>query len=76
MTEFMNPEDEENKLWEEARGWAVAQILAKYHNELLEAQREHFKRLKAPIFDCGHACEYVKPYGWVPEAGCPIHDID
>ena len=24
--------------------------------------------------DCGMACGYVTPYGWVPEAGCPIHD--
>lgn len=23
---------------------------------------------------CGYACEYVYPYGWTPEAGCPVHD--
>ena len=22
----------------------------------------------------GYACEWVAPYGWVPEANCPIHD--
>ena len=22
----------------------------------------------------GYACEWVYPYGWVPEAGCPRHD--
>lgn len=22
----------------------------------------------------GHNCEWVYPYGFVPEAGCPIHD--
>jgi hypothetical protein len=22
----------------------------------------------------GYWCEHVYPYGWVPEAGCPIHD--
>lgn len=22
----------------------------------------------------GHACEWVAPYGFVPEAGCPLHD--
>ena len=24
--------------------------------------------------NCGYACAYVEPYGFVPEAGCPIHD--
>lgn len=24
--------------------------------------------------DCGFECEYVETYGFVPEAGCPIHD--
>ena len=23
---------------------------------------------------CGHECDWVYPYGWVPEAGCPVHD--
>jgi hypothetical protein len=23
---------------------------------------------------CDHACEWVEPYGWVPETGCPVHD--
>lgn len=23
---------------------------------------------------CGYVCTYVYPYGFVPEAGCPIHD--
>lgn len=26
--------------------------------------------------DCGNACGHVKPYGFVPEAGCPVHDGD
>lgn len=25
---------------------------------------------------CGNACAWVEPYGWVPEAGCPIHDLE
>jgi len=25
--------------------------------------------------DCGMACGHVEPYGFVPEVGCPIHDI-
>ena len=24
--------------------------------------------------DCGMICEYQEPYGFVPEAGCPVHD--
>lgn len=24
--------------------------------------------------DCGLACGYIEPYGFVPEADCPIHD--
>ena len=25
---------------------------------------------------CDYACEYVEPYGWVPEADCPVHDSE
>ncbi len=24
--------------------------------------------------DCGHVCDWVYPYGFVPEDGCPVHD--
>jgi len=24
--------------------------------------------------DCGYACDWVYPYGFVPEADCPVHD--
>ena len=24
---------------------------------------------------CDFACGYVEPYGFVPEAGCPVHDL-
>lgn len=23
---------------------------------------------------CDHICEWTYPYGFVPEAGCPVHD--
>ena len=26
--------------------------------------------------DCGNGCAVTEPYGWVPEAGCPVHDPD
>ena len=25
--------------------------------------------------DCGHECDWVQPFGWVPEDGCPVHDV-
>lgn len=25
---------------------------------------------------CGNGCGYVAPYGFVPEAGCPVHDCN
>ncbi len=25
--------------------------------------------------DCGFVCGFTEPYGFVPEADCPIHDI-
>lgn len=24
--------------------------------------------------ECWNGCDWVQPYGWVPEADCPIHD--
>ncbi len=26
------------------------------------------------VNDCGFICEYVEPYGFVPECGCPVHN--
>lgn len=23
---------------------------------------------------CGYGCDFQEPYGFVPEAGCPVHD--
>lgn len=28
------------------------------------------------VQDCGNFCTWTYPYGFVPEAGCPIHDPD
>lgn len=25
-------------------------------------------------YNCGYACGFTEPYGFVPEGGCPIHD--
>ena len=25
---------------------------------------------------CGHACDWCHPFGWIPEDGCPVHDIE
>lgn len=24
---------------------------------------------------CGNACGWIYPYGFVPEDGCPVHDV-
>jgi len=29
---------------------------------------------KAKLGDCDNECAWVEPYGWIPEAGCPVHD--
>ncbi len=26
--------------------------------------------------ECDHFCEWVHPYGWIPECGCEVHDRD
>ena len=41
-----------------------------------EIQHEEFMTatLQQSIGDCEFACCWVEPFGWVPEAGCPIHD--
>ena len=26
------------------------------------------------LCDCDYNCSYTEPYGFVPEAGCPVHD--
>ena len=26
--------------------------------------------------DCGHACDWCHPWGWVSEEGCPVHDVE
>jgi len=26
------------------------------------------------VDDCGHGCDWVYPYGFVPECDCPVHD--
>ena len=31
-------------------------------------------RSKHTPVDCDYGCDWVSPYGFVPEAGCPIHD--
>ncbi len=28
------------------------------------------------VRDCGHYCRWIHPFGFVPEAHCPIHDPD
>ena len=51
---------EQTKLWEDARGWAIAEILAKYHKELAEAHSRQFSRLTQ------RAAGYRKARGVLP----------
>jgi len=40
-----------------------------------EAYEEHMtSEFKKRLGECDCACRYSEPYGWVPEAGCPVHD--
>ena len=32
------------------------------------------KRNKGFECEAGRVCDYIYPYGFVPECGCPIHD--
>lgn len=34
---------------------------------------EDFKKV---LGECDGVCEWHPTYGWVPEAGCPVHDPD
>jgi len=42
-----------------------------------ETQHEEYMTatLRQSLGECDYACGYVEPYGWVPEADCPVHDI-
>ena len=47
-------------------------------DELLPADKNIKAQVKllGNIENCGYVCGYQYPYGFVPEAGCPVHDID
>ena len=34
---------------------------------------DHAHRKYYPLH-CGYECDWVYPYGFVPEADCPVHD--
>jgi len=57
----MDPESEKQKLWEEARQWAVAEILAKYRKELKEAHSRQFIRLRKRADELRNELESSKP---------------
>ena len=43
---------------------------------MAEIQHEEYMTatLLQSLGHCDFACHYVEPYGWVPEADCPVHD--
>jgi len=44
-------------------------LCKKCNREMLWEEKERVCKGK-----CGYECDYQSPYGFVPEAGCPIHD--
>lgn len=62
---------EEQILWNQAREWAVAEVLAKHYKELKESQSKHFKRLTSPK-EC--LCK-LNSDGMIIEGSldCPVH---
>ena len=61
---ILNPD--EQKLWEEARGWAAAEILAKYHEEFQQAHEKQFSRLTKRAADVGRAARISNNVGRAP----------
>lgn len=55
-----------------------ADVLQSYGEGLAKQDKSMLRALEALSLDlrCGHACDFAHPYGFVPEAGCPVHDID
>ena len=68
----LTPMTEHFKTAEEAIN-AVRLARADLFNEMAaEIVRQH--DFADDVSECGYACAWVEPYGWVPEADCPIHD--
>lgn len=54
--------DNDRMLWDEAREWAVCEILAKYRKELAEAHSNHFRRLTKRAGDMAYCdCQIYLP---------------
>lgn len=59
-----------DKLWKGFSWWTRLKYRYPWPFHIYYALRNRF----TPT-DCGdYACEWVYPYGFVPEACCPIHD--
>lgn len=50
--------------------------LIKINRILLSEQNTRLKQIEEVMtsLDCGYNCDFMDHYGFVPEAGCPIHD--
>lgn len=50
-----------------------------YEKELREMYklclREGFITGRLQFMNCGYECSWTDPYGFVPEDGCPIHNV-
>lgn len=54
--------------WTEADAKALEGLVAAVR------QMEADKHSAPGTMACGHFCGWVEPYGFVPEADCPVHD--
>lgn len=52
--------------------------IAKQNNQVVGEKNDLYITLEQLMDilknDCGYNCGYTEQYGFVPEAGCPIHD--
>ena len=70
---ILNPD--EQKLWEDARGWAAAEILAKYYKEFQQAHEKQFSRLTKRAADlavCTCKTPALHTQGYCGYCGLPI----
>jgi len=55
-------------------GWYFTVSCPHCHKQHMAQIQDDQAQIVKAIPLCDHGCEYVEPYGFVPGAGCPIHD--
>ena len=49
-------------------------VFSKNRATVCHAHQNHGEDSEPGSHGCGHDCHFKEPYGFVPEAGCPLHD--